>query len=132
MHDVSREGPADRACSGCNLAVCLLLVEYADRVANGPEGLDLMPTCVIATTANEYHMTKQLKTLRRFRDEFMLKHGLEGVVDTYYRHGPIVADFLARHNALKPVARILLTPLAAGARLLLSVTKDEDQARDNK
>jgi len=70
-------------------------------------------TCFIATaafgSANDWHV----KTLRDFRDRFLLTSDWgKAFVDAYYRYSPPVASYLTQHEALRTVVRVALVPVA--------------------
>jgi filamentous hemagglutinin family protein len=78
--------------------------------------------CFIATAAYGSILHPYVKTLRAFRDTFLLTNSLgKGFVDFYYRYSPPVADFIARHAALKYVVRICLLPLITLSWLALNL-----------
>ena len=68
--------------------------------------------CFIATAAYGSYLEPQVKTLRQFRDSYLLtnKLGTE-FVETYYNHSPPIADYIAEHDSLKSIVRIGLAPL---------------------
>lgn len=91
--------------------------------------------CFIATAAYGSYSAAQVKTLRDFRDRYLLTNTPgRAFVRWYYAHSPAAAQYLNHHPALKPVVRGLLLPfvfitswindsmfemqLAAGALLL--------------
>jgi len=68
--------------------------------------------CFIATAAYGSPLHPHVKVLRDFRDRYLLpsKFGCM-LVDFYYEYSPFFADLIAKHNALKIVARVNLLPL---------------------
>ena len=57
-------------------------------------------------------------SLRKLRDSYLMDSTLgRAVVKFYYRNSPPVADYIARHEALRLAARLVITPIAYAARL---------------
>jgi hypothetical protein len=78
--------------------------------------------CFIATAAFGSPFERHVMTLRRFRDEYLLKSGPGRVfVSLYYRHSPPLASVIADRPALQAVARACLVPLVCVSRFLLAV-----------
>ncbi|MCK4814605.1 hypothetical protein KA005_02450, partial [bacterium] len=74
----------------------------------------LKGSCFIATAAYGSPLHPYVETLREFRDSYLMPCKLgRALVDFYYRHSPFVADFIAKHSALKVAVRINLLPLVA-------------------
>jgi len=68
--------------------------------------------CFIATAAYGSYLDPHVKTLRLFRDHFLLTNPVgTAFVKLYYRHSPPVADYIARHDTLRFVVRICLLPV---------------------
>lgn len=68
--------------------------------------------CFIATAAYGSYLHPKVRLLRDFRDDYLLttSWGRE-LVAAYYRLSPPLAEYIARHETLRLVARIFLTPL---------------------
>ena len=57
-------------------------------------------------------MMGKIDVLREFRDVYLLKTESGKVfVDTYYKHSPPIADYIAEHEWLRTLVRTLLLPL---------------------
>ena len=68
--------------------------------------------CFIATAAYGSYLHPEVQLLRDFRDHSLLTNGPgRAFVAFYYRYSPEMADFIARHDSLRLLARLLLTPL---------------------
>lgn len=73
--------------------------------------------CFIATAAYGSYLDPQVIVLRQFRDSHLLTNAPGRMfVATYYRLSPPIADFISRHDALRAVIRILLTPVVFSVR----------------
>ncbi|MCK4814600.1 hypothetical protein KA005_02425, partial [bacterium] len=77
-------------------------------------------SCFIATAAYGSPLHPHLDILRDFRDKYLMpsKFG-RLLVECYYRYSPSVADFIAKHKALKVMVRISLLPLVVFSYSLL-------------
>jgi uncharacterized repeat protein (TIGR01451 family) len=70
------------------------------------------PGCFIATAAYGSPLDSRLDVLRNFRDQYMLTNGLgRTMVAFYYRHSPVLADFIAERDWLRAVVRGMLAPI---------------------
>ncbi|UCG88409.1 MAG: hypothetical protein JSW71_07670 [Gemmatimonadota bacterium] len=62
-------------------------------------------------------------TLRAFRDEYLGDDAIgRAFVSAYYGMSPGVAEFIDRHDVLKPVVRLGLTPAVAVSRVAVDAT----------
>lgn len=72
-------------------------------------GLD---DCFIATAAFGTPFDDRITVLRSFRDQVLLPNRVgRGLVYFYYRISPPIAEFIERHEFLKSITRICLTPV---------------------
>ncbi len=68
--------------------------------------------CFIATAAYGSYLDPHVMILRNFRDDVLFKSELgTAFVKFYYKHSPPIADFIAEHNMLRMIMRLVLTPL---------------------
>lgn len=81
--------------------------------------------CFIATAAYGSVLTKDVDTLRNFRDHYLLTN-IPGqwFIKNYYRYSPPVADKLAQSPELKALMKGLLFPLVGLSRLLADSEKN--------
>ena len=100
------------SCSGCNFAVLAAIYMYNRLEQEGPSGLDILPTCMIATSAFGSSMRGKTHVLRAFRDSYLTNHPAgRAFVKTYYECSPPIADSIARHGWIRKLVRILLLPV---------------------
>lgn len=79
--------------------------------------------CFIATAAFGSKFQPSVKLLRGFRDNFLLTNPIgSAFVKLYYKTSPPIANFIAKHDALRLVVRILLIPFIAVANVLMNPT----------
>jgi uncharacterized repeat protein (TIGR02543 family) len=70
--------------------------------------------CFIATAAYGSPLHPCVKTLRDFRDNYLIPYSLgRKIVDFYYRYSPAAANFISKNKARKIAARLILLPLIA-------------------
>jgi len=75
--------------------------------------------CMVATAAWGTPLAHEVGVLRRLRDRQLQTHALgRALVSTYYAIGSRVADAIRERPALRALARSLLTPVIALARVL--------------
>lgn len=68
--------------------------------------------CFIATAAFGSYLDPHVMALRHFRDNVLLQSELgTEFVKFYYKYSPPIADFIAQHDALRLIMRLVLTPL---------------------
>jgi len=79
--------------------------------------------CFIATAAYGSLLEPHVQTLRQFRDVYLLPSKAGQVfVKAYYQYSPPVAAFIAEHDTLRAVVRILLAPAVAAGYMALHTT----------
>ncbi len=84
------------------------------------QGFRTADSCFIATAAFGSILHPYVRTLRDFRDQFLLGNGPGKMfVTLYYRYSPTVADHIAAVPALRAVTRILLLPVVGAAWIAL-------------
>ena len=70
--------------------------------------------CFIASAAFGSYMEPHVRTLRAFRDRYLLPNDFGRMfINSYYKYSPPIADFIAKHETLKTAVRISLLPLVA-------------------
>jgi hypothetical protein len=75
--------------------------------------------CFIATVAYGSPLAREVGALRRVRDRYLLSNALgRGFVAIYYELGGTLASWLAPHETLRGVLRVVLSPLVALAQQL--------------
>lgn len=76
--------------------------------------------CFIATAAYGSSLASQVIQLKSFRDKFLLTNEAGArFVKFYYQYSPPVAHYIARHDFLRAIVRILLYPLIAFSYMML-------------
>jgi YVTN family beta-propeller protein len=83
--------------------------------------------CFIATAAYGSTLDPHVKVLRLFRDRYLLTNDVgRSFVHGYYRYSPSAAAFIARHDTLRGMTRLLLTPLVLGIEYGLEVSTEDN------
>lgn len=78
--------------------------------------------CFIATAAYGSVLDRKVEVLRAFRDRWLAESSWgRRVVEFYYRHSPLLAEWIAGHETARKTARILLAPVVGLAWLLLAL-----------
>jgi hypothetical protein len=76
--------------------------------------------CFIATAAYGSIMAPEVNTFRKFRSEYLLKSELgKEFVRSYYKYSPPLAEFIAKYDGLRLLARIFLFPILIFVKLAL-------------
>jgi len=90
----------------------------AEEDDDGDEGsAALKDACFIATACYGTSETKEVETLRQFRDQYLLTNPLgKAFLKSYYTLSPPLAEFISKHPLLKKIGRITLKPLVWGSR----------------
>jgi len=89
-------------------------------VFTGGSGETAQGGCFIATAAFGSPLERHVVTLRRFRDECLLKSGPgRAFVRLYYRYSPPVAAVIADHAVLRAAVRGCLVPFVCVSRFFL-------------
>lgn len=97
------------------------MISSSGDIRSGGGGSD--SGCFIATAAFGSPLERHVVLLKEFRDAVLLPTKLgKKFVSAYYRLSPPVADFISRHDQLKPLVRVALYPLIGLAALLLTLS----------
>ena len=86
------------------------LWEVYKRQGGGADG----GHCFVATAAYGDYDDPQVRTLRAFRDGVLKEHA-PALIDLYYATSPPLADWIAKSDDRRRIARVLLAPLVAFA-----------------
>ena len=78
--------------------------------------------CFIATAAYGSLMEPHVKTLRDFRDRFLLGNRVgDSFIHLYYTYSPPIADFIKKHDSLKAMVRVSLLPVVGASLMALKI-----------
>jgi hypothetical protein len=67
-------------------------------------------------------MKSHVKVLREFRDRFLLTNPVgKSLVNSYYTYSPPLADYVAKHEALRATVRLCLLPVVGVSWLALRI-----------
>ena len=78
--------------------------------------------CFIATAAYGSSMQHHVQILHEFRDRYLLtKKGGKAFVSFYYKHSPLVADYISRHDNLRSIIRVSLFPVVGLSWIVLKL-----------
>ncbi len=112
VHSVNPEAVQTDNVSVSTLTVTAMQVSTAGGGGGG---------CFIATAAWGSDMQKDVRYLRAFRDRYLLDNQAgRWFVRQYYRYSPPLANYIRSRPRLRALARVLLRPLVAMSRYLLS------------
>jgi len=77
--------------------------------------------CFIATAAYGSSMAPKVQILRRVRDRFLLNSSTgKKLVGLYYAYSPPIAEFIAKHDALRAIVRATLFPIVGMGSIALA------------
>ncbi len=82
--------------------------------------------CFIATAAYGSHMAEEVRVFQKVRDEYLLTHELgRAFVSGYYKYSPPLADWIAKHPAMRRMVRIGLYPVLELSKWLVGEKPSE-------
>jgi len=106
---------------GCKGSLIPGAAAAADDDDDDDEGSSALFKCFIATACYGTPTAREVKTLCKFRDEYLLANSVGRVlVGTYYTVSPPVAEFISRHPAWQKAVRMQLKPLVWLSEKLVS------------
>ena len=78
--------------------------------------------CFIATAAYGSPFQSYVKILREFRNRYLLESSLgKSFIKFYYKISPPIANFIANHDSLKAMVRLVLLPFVGASWLALKI-----------
>ena len=78
-------------------------------------------------------MALEVRYLRAFRDRYLLTTAIgHKFVQLYYEYSPPLADYLRRHDGLRALARVALSPLVALSKMLVSPETRDDSSESQR
>jgi hypothetical protein len=97
-------------------------LKYAKSGQDTEDDTDSGWSCFIATAAYGSMMEPHVKTLRDFRDKFMLDNAAgKRFVRLYNTYSPPIADVIAKHDSLRAMVRIILLPVVGMSWVALKI-----------
>jgi hypothetical protein len=78
--------------------------------------------CFIATAAYGSYLAPHVQILREFRDRFLLTNAVgRAFVEFYYTHSPKYADWIAQHDFVRAIVRLVLLPIVVVSWLIIKL-----------
>ena len=75
--------------------------------------------CFVATAIYGDPNHNHVIILRQFRDKWLLTNPVgKYLVELYYQNGPTVANFIEKHDSIKPLGRAALLPIVGFCSLM--------------
>lgn len=97
-----------------------ITANFASTSSGGGDGGGEKKGCFIATAAYGSSLHHHIDILRDFRDKYLMANESgRKIVDLYYKYSPFIADFIAKHRALKIAVRISLLPLIVFSYMMI-------------